>query len=239
VNSRGLPLLGLCRELKNFHRANVAIRYALDLQSPQRRNAVAKPQSYGLLTGTEVRSDRRLGGKVTRDQLVGRVHNLDNAPSKTYPSSFSVSRGTGGASKICLMIWDEIADRLSQAFEATMADKDWPWPRLAKEIGTKKTTLKNWTSGRHFPSKRNWEQIQRVTEISVDEFILGEGRAAKVVQLRDSVCENQAEVELLRAYRNCNPTGRDHIKAQATFALQQFPQDAHIVRFQQHNNAKK
>jgi len=129
------------------------------------------------------------------------------------------------------MIWDEVADRLKAAFEATKAEKGWSWPRLAKEMSTTKTTLANWISGDHFPSRANWRKIERVTGRTVEEFLLGEGRAAKVHQLRDQVCQNPEEVQLLHAYRDCNPVGKAHIATQAEFALQKYPQDANVKQF--------
>lgn len=137
-----------------------------------------------------------------------------------------------GQSKLDPMIWAEIADRLEQAFEAVRSANDWTWPRLAKEMKTSKPTLANWISGHHFPTRKHWKRIEEVTEIKVEEFILGEGRAAKVYQFRDSVCQDLAEVEVLRSFRQCNAAGKEYLIKQARFALHEYPPDGHVVPFQ-------
>lgn len=129
------------------------------------------------------------------------------------------------------MIWKEIAERLNEAFHGVQADEGWNKVELAEKVGVSTTTLDNWTSGRHFPSHTNWDDIQRVTGITVDEFILGEGRAAKVHQLRDQICQNPEEIQLLHAYRDCNPAGKEHISTQAEFAMLKYPQETNIKKF--------
>lgn len=128
-------------------------------------------------------------------------------------------------------LWDEIAERLNNAFEAVRAAKKMSWLQLAEDMDTTKTTLKNWAAGKHFPSRANWLDIERVTGISVDEFVLGEGRAVKVHQLRESLCSTPAEMTLLRSYRACNTEGRNHIMKQAEFAFMEYPQPTNVKQF--------
>lgn len=231
--------LGLFGELEDFHGAHVAIRQSLNLKGFERRDAIPEPQPYCLPGGAEMRSDRRFSGEMPGDKFVGRVHGDYDALRKTYPSSFSEHPCPTGQSKICPMIWSEIADRLDTAFQAVKAAKAWSWAKLAAEMKTTKTTLKSWTKGQHFPSKKHWKHIERVTAITVEDFILGEDRAAKVHQLRDSFCTEPDEVSLLRAFRNISPEGRIYLLKAAEFALQQYPPDHHIVRFQPPNKNPK